>query len=236
MNESGTPRGKGSLIWDLPVRIIHWALALCVLGAWVTQEVSDDSFRAHTWFGYAVLTLVVTRIIWGFVGTTHARFSSFVRGPAASLRYARSLAAGQAEYHVGHNPLGAWMVLLLLAMLLAQALTGLFANDQIMNTGPLFGYVSSGTSDRLTTVHQTLFDWLLVAIGLHVVAALAYLVFKRDNLIGAMFTGRKRGDAIAPEVVIRSSRAWLALAILAGVATTIAIVVRNAPEASLSLF
>lgn len=236
MNESAAPRGNGSLIWDLPVRIMHWALSLCVLGAWVTQEVRDDAFGVHVWFGYAVLALVVTRIIWGFVGTRHARFSAFVRGPGASVRYARGLLRGDAGYQVGHNPLGAWMVLLLLAMLLAQALTGLFANDQIMNTGPLFGYVSSGTSDTLTSIHETLFDWLLVAIGLHVAAALAYLVFKRENLIGAMITGRKRGDAIAPEDVIRSSRVWLALLVLAGVATTIAIVIRNAPEASLSLF
>lgn len=224
------------LVWDLPVRVLHWALACAVAGAWLTQNVEGDWFRYHVWCGYAVLVIVVTRIAWGFVGTRHARFARFVRGPGSALRYARGLCSGKAPDHAGHNPLGAWMVLLLLVLLLAQAITGLFANDQIMNTGPLFGYVSTARSDALTDVHEALVGWILGAVALHVFAALAYLAVKRINLIGPLITGHKPDSAVPPEEAIRSSRTWLAVLIAALVAGALAWLVRGAPQASLSFF
>ncbi|HKZ73102.1 MAG TPA: cytochrome b/b6 domain-containing protein, partial [Steroidobacteraceae bacterium] len=117
------------LVWDLPVRVMHWGIVLAGIGSYVTQEIADDSFRLHVWCGYTMLVLVATRIAWGFAGPRHARFASFVRGPRAVLRYAASLVRAPHEIHAGHNPLGGWMVLLLLAMLMAQAVSGLFAND-----------------------------------------------------------------------------------------------------------
>jgi cytochrome b len=128
------------------------------------------------------------------------------------------------------------MVLALLAMLLAQAVTGLFANDQIMSTGPLFGYVDGATSDRLTTIHKQLFDLLLVAISLHVAAALVYLFVKHDNLILPMITGRKPAAQVPPAERISTSRTWLALLVLGALAAALYAVLRSAPEASLFSF
>lgn len=225
-------------VWDAPVRIIHWALVLAVFGAWLSRELEGDWFRVHTWCGYAVLLLASTRVAWGFVGTRHARFSAFVRGPGAIVDYLRRLfgRVGGAPSPAGHNPLGALMVLALLALLLAQALTGLFANDQIMETGPLFGYVTAQLSDRLTTLHKQLFDVLTAAIAVHVLAALAYLFVKRENLILPMITGRKPASAVPPGEEIGASRSWLALLCLAALAGLLYAIVRSAPEASLFIF
>lgn len=226
----------GRLVWDLPVRIMHWGLVVAVAGSFVTQKAPGDWFRFHVWCGYAVLALTVTRILWGFFGTRHARFASFLRGAAATLRYGRSLIVPPYDRHAGHNPLGAWMVVLLLALLAMQATTGLFANDQIMNTGPLFGYVSIVTSDRLTSVHERLEEWILAAIALHVLAALAYLFVRRENLIGPMFTGTKPAAWVAADQAIRGSRLWLAALLFGAVCAAIAWIVRTAPEGSLALF
>lgn len=225
-----------ALVWDLPVRVMHWSLVLAVAGAWATQELEGDWFKYHVWCGYVVLCVAATRVVWGFVGTRHARFTAFVRGPRAVLGYARGLLKNQATPHAGHNPLGALMVLALLAMLLAQAATGLFANDQIMSTGPLFGYVDGATSDRLTTIHKQLFDLLLVAIFLHVVAALVYLFVKHDNLILPMITGRKPAGQVPPTERISTSRTWLAALVLGALAAMLYAVLRSAPEASLFSF
>jgi cytochrome b len=224
-------------VWDLPVRLMHWGLVLAVLGAWLTRELEGDWFAWHTRFGYAVLLIAATRIIWGFVGTRHARFSDFVRGPAAIMAYLRAKRGEAAARTVGHNPLGALMVLALLAMLLAQAALGLFANDEALEAGPLYGYVSDDTSDLLTSLHERLFDVLVVAIAVHVAAALFYLVARRENLILPMITGRKRGEMLPPGATdIGPSRTLLAVAILAALGALLWWVVRNAPEASLFAF
>lgn len=232
MAEQGTRK-----IWDLPVRVMHWGLVLAVTGAWLTRELEGDWFAWHVRCGYAVLLLAATRIVWGFVGTRHARFSDFVRGPRAILRYLREGTGADGQRIVGHNPLGALMVLALLAMLLAQALLGLFANDQVMSTGPLFGYVSAETSDRLTSLHKQLFDVIVVAIVVHIAAALFYLWARRENLILPMITGRKPGEMLPPGAGgIDSSRTLLAVAIAAALGALLWWVERNAPEASLSGF
>jgi len=225
-----------ALVWDLPVRLMHWTLVMAVAGAWATQELEGDWFEYHVWCGYVVLCVAATRVVWGFVGTRHARFTAFVRGPGTVLDYARGLLQRRATHHAGHNPLGALMVLALLAMLLAQAVTGLFANDQIMSTGPLFGYVTSATSDRLTTIHKQMFDLLLVAICLHVIAALVYLFVKHDNLILPMITGRKPAELVPPAERIANSRTWLAVLVLGALAAALYAVLRSAPEASLFTF
>ncbi|MFN5012085.1 MAG: cytochrome b/b6 domain-containing protein [Gammaproteobacteria bacterium] len=224
-------------VWDLPVRVMHWGLVLAVGGAWLTRELEGDWFAWHVRCGYAVLLLAATRIVWGFVGTRHARFADFVRGPRAVLRYLRGGAGEDGQRIAGHNPLGALMVLAMLAMLLAQATLGLFANDQVMSTGPLFGYVSAETSDRLTSLHKQLFDVIVVAIAAHVAAALFYLWVRRENLILPMITGRKPGDLLPPGASdIGSSRTLLAVGIAAALGALLWWVVKNAPEASLFAF
>jgi cytochrome b len=224
-------------VWDLPVRVMHWGLVLAVGGAWLTRELEGDWFAWHVRCGYAVLLLAATRIVWGLVGTRHARFGDFVRGPRAILRYLRGGAGEDGRRIAGHNPLGALMVLAMLAMLLAQAALGLFANDQVMSTGPLFGYVSAETSDRLTSLHKQLFDVIVAAIAVHVAAALFYLWVRRENLILPMITGRKPGDLLPPGASdIGSSRTLLAVGIAAALGALLWWVVKNAPEASLFAF
>jgi cytochrome b len=219
-------------VWDLPVRIIHWSLLLAVVGAWLTRELEGDWFAWHTRFGYAVFVLVVTRILWGFLGTRHARFVHFVRGPRGVLNYLK----GDSKNPAGHNPLGALMILALLSMLLTQAITGLFANDQVFETGPLFGYVTIETSDRLTSLHKQLFDWIVAAIAIHVAAAFFYLWVRRENLIMPMITGRKPADVVPEYERISSSRLWLALGLVSIVGAGLFWVIRTAPEASLYVF
>lgn len=225
------------MVWDPWVRLTHWGLVVCVIGAWLTRELEGDWFAWHTRFGYAVLVLVVTRILWGFVGARHARFTDFVRGPRAVLEYLR----GRGQATLGHNPLGALMILAFLAMLLGQAITGLFANDQVFETGPLFGYVTIETSDRLTTLHKQIFDWILAGIVIHVAAAFFYLWARRENLILPMLTGRKRahdpaaGDRAAGEGASQS-RLWLAALLVALVIGALSWLVSTAPEAGLYAF
>ena len=215
------------------MRVFHWLLVLAVLGSYIAHRLGLSWFKYHLWCGYAVLVLVTARILWGFLGTRHARFDVFLRGPGTMWRYLSSWKSGTL-HAVGHNPLGAWMVVLLLLLLLGQALTGLFANDQISNTGPLFGYVSGRTSDELSSWHHWIFNVLLGAIALHVLAVLAYRLVRREDLITPMFTGRKREVPAAEE--IEGSRSWLFALILLIVALALALIIARAPEASLSIF
>jgi cytochrome b len=225
----------GLLIWDLPLRIFHWALALAVFGSWLTHEL--DAFTWHVWCGYSVLVLTVARIVWGFVGPRHARFASFVRSPATTARYARSLLrAHGAERYAGHNPLGAIMVLAFLTLLVLQAGAGLFANDDIANTGPLYGYVSDATSDTLARVHKLLAKLIWIAVGIHVTAVIAYALLRRVNLIGPMFTGRRTETWLTPADEIAGSQVWRALLIAGACAAILYCVIATAPAPSLILF
>lgn len=221
-------------VWDLPVRLTHWLLVLAVIGSYVTYKLGLAYFKYHVWCGYTVLVLAVFRILWGLFGTRHARFAGFVRGPAATLRHAADLLRGRTRRYPGHNPLGAWMVLSLLGGLLVQALTGLFSNDEIASTGPLYGLVSDTLSLKLTSVHRLLFDGIAVAIGLHVAAVLAYRLLKKEDLIRAMFTGRKSAEAVAAGDAIHSSRLWLAALLIVLLVAVLAWVVLHAPAASAS--
>jgi cytochrome b len=223
------------LIWDLPVRIFHWALALAVLGSWLTHRL--EAFNWHVWFGYSVLVLTAWRIAWGFAGSRHARFMSFLRSPADIGRYARSLLGAVPPVHyAGHNPIGALMVVIFLVLFLVQACAGLFANDDIANTGPLYGYVSDATSDALARLHKLLAKLIWIAVWTHIAAVLAYAMFRRANLIGPMWSGRKAEPWLEPGDEIAGSPVWRALLIAVACAALLYCVVATAPEPSLILF
>jgi cytochrome b len=216
-------------IWDLPVRIFHWTLAAAIIAAFATNRLGVSYFKYHVWCGYAVIVLVLFRIAWGFVGTRHALFRNFVRGPAATARYALLVLGGRKPHYAGHNPLGAWMVLLLLIAVGLQAALGLFGNDDIFNVGPLAGYVSKETSLQLTSLHRRLFYVIMAAIALHVAAVIAHHVFAGEKLVQAMITGRKPKEALAESDAIASSRSWLAALVTAAVTALLALVVSHAP-------
>src|SRR5512133_1723758 len=142
------------LVWDLPLRLFHWLLVLLVVVSVVSAKIGGNAMQIHLLSGYAILSLVLFRILWGFLGGAHARFASFVRGPAAVIAYLRALPRHQAGQHLGHNPAGAWSVIVMLIVLLAQAGTGLFSNDDIATEGPLAKLVSKALSDRITGAHH----------------------------------------------------------------------------------
>lgn len=191
---AGHPRLAGRIrVWDPATRLFHWLLvALVAVNVYTGLVGGFTEMKYHVLSGQAVLALVLFRIAWGFVGSRRSRFADFVRGPAGVRAYARSLFGGAYAASIGHNPLGGWSVVAMLASLLVQAVTGLYANDDIFTEGPLAGTVSKATSDTLTVVHDINSTVLFVLIGLHLAAAFGYLIVKRENLIAPMVTGRKR--------------------------------------------
>lgn len=213
-------------IWDLPVRLFHWSLVVLLVISWTTAEIGGNAMTYHLWSGHTILTLILFRLLWGFWGSTHARFNDFVRGPRAAIRYARALLQGETPPYPGHNPLGGWIVILLLLVLSIQAGTGLFANDDIAVEGPLYPWVSKAGSDFLTRLHKLNFNILLILISLHVLAALFYLVAKGENLIVPMLTGRKWLGPAFQEAPAPLARLWLAGALLALAAGGVYLLVR----------
>jgi cytochrome b len=180
-------------VWDLGVRVFHWALLILVVTSFVTIKVGGAAFQYHIWSGYAILALLVFRIVWGFVGGTHARFANFVRGPAACLAAFKAMfdRAGHAS-SVGHNPLGALSVVALLAALLFQAVSGLFVNDDSFYEAPLVPWITKALSDRITSLHHLNEKIIIGLVILHLLAIAFYWFYHRENLIKPMFTGVKR--------------------------------------------
>lgn len=204
-------------VWDLPTRVFHWSLVLCVLGLAISGNVGGNAMPWHFRFGYGVLTLLLFRLAWGLVGGKWSRFASFIYSPRSIIRYLKG--QGHAHHAVGHNPLGAFSVFALLAFLSVQVATGLISDDDIAAAGPLTKFVSSATVS-LASGYHTKFGklFLITLVLLHVLAVLFYLYKKRENLIKPMI----HGDKLLPIDVPASrddaaSRAW-ALLILAACA------------------
>lgn len=187
----GVPPPKRSprvLVWDLPTRLFHWLLVAAVGTAVVSGFIGGTAMTIHGQAGLTVAGLLTFRIVWGFVGSTHARFTSFVRGPAAIRAYLNGEWRG-----LGHNPLGAFSVLALLAAGLLQVGTGLFGNDDIAFNGPLYPLVSKETSDVLIGWHARTVWLLLTLVALHLAAIAFYARVRKDNLLKPMITGWKDG-------------------------------------------
>ncbi len=170
-------------LWDLPLRVFHWSLVILIPLAWWTGEEGD--FDWHSWVGYCLLVLVTTRIVWGFVGSRHARFTDFLRGPGAIVAYLR----GQAATTPGHNPVGGWSVVALLVVLLLQAVSGLFNSDDVLYNGPLYYAASTEFRDTMGVVHELAFDALVALLVLHLLAIAFYQWRKHVPLILAMVRG-----------------------------------------------
>lgn len=230
--ESRNARKARRKVWDLPVRLFHWSLVVALAGAYVTNKLGASYFSLHLFFGYATITLVVFRVLWGFVGTRHARFVNFIEGPRGVLRYISAVGRGRHTRYAGHNPLGALMVLALLALLGAQAIFGLFGDDEIFNAGPLAALVTKEQSLFLTSLHRRLFYVILAAAALHVGAVLAHVAIKKEPLISAMIHGAKPADLVHPDEAIGSSRGAYALILVLALAALIAVGLQFAPTAS----
>ncbi len=199
-------------VWDLPTRLFHWTLVLLMIVQWLTAE-NSSTMSYHIWAGYTVLALVLFRLIWGFVGSDTVRFSDFVRGPVAAIEYVKALLRGETPLYLGHNPMGGWSIIAMLVLLLVQAGTGLFANDDIIIEGPLYSWVSKSTSDWLTSIHKINFNLLLLVIGVHISAVLFYLFVKRENLVHPMLSGYKHVPARLIGAIPRMVSPWRGLAV-----------------------
>jgi cytochrome b len=200
-------------IWDLPTRLFHWLLVMAVIGSFVSVKLGGNAMIWHGRFGYIVLGLIFFRLIWGFVGTHHARFAQFIKSPKAILAYLKNPVETP-----GHSPIAAISVLALLGLFLAQALAGLFASDDIAFDGPLAKYVASAWVELLTSFHR-LNEWVLLSlVGVHIAAILYYKYAKKINLVSAMINGDKEWDTRDPLVQDDSKVRLKAMAILLTIA------------------
>ncbi|MFA6310039.1 MAG: cytochrome b/b6 domain-containing protein [Sterolibacterium sp.] len=197
-------------LWDLPTRVFHWSLLALVTTSFVTGWTGGNAMEWHGRAGIIIIGLLAFRLTWGFIGSTHARFSRFVRGPATIAGYLRGSWSG-----VGHNPLGALSVLAMLGLLLCQALGGLFANDDIAFNGPYFNAISKDLSDWISGWHKR-GAWLVLGlIGLHLAAILFYVHVRKEPLIAPMLTGtREVPETLAGESARGGGTAALLVALV----------------------
>lgn len=198
-------------VWDLPTRLFHWSLVVLILLQYASGEFDLLPMEWHYWLGYATLALIVFRVLWGFLGSTTSRFAEFVRGPGAVARYACASVRGREEPFVGHNPLGGWSVLLMLACIAVQSISGLFASDDLTESGLLASRVSDETVKWMTRVHNVNRYVLLMLIVLHISAVLLHWAIRHENLVAPMLHGRKRIESASST---RLASTWRALALL----------------------
>jgi cytochrome b len=200
-------------VWDLPTRLFHWLLALAVIGLVVTANVGGNWMSWHLRLGYAVLTLLLFRLVWGFVGGHWSRFGSFLYAPTSVVAYLRGKA--RPEHRVGHTPLGALSVFALLLILLAQVTTGLMSDDEIASFGPLVRFVSGDTVALATSYHKNVGKFFVIGlVALHVAAIVFYKWVKKDNLVRPMVLGDKKMAADLKVPQARDSLASRALALM----------------------
>ncbi|MGL4635540.1 MAG: cytochrome b/b6 domain-containing protein [Beijerinckiaceae bacterium] len=193
--------------WDWPTRAFHWTLVFCVISAWASfklaDRIGDPTLVWHRWNGYAILVLVVFRIIWGFAGSSTSRFTAFVTWPWTALRYGLDLFSDKKRHFLGHNPMGSWMILMLLSALLIQGGLGLFSLEHNeLVAGPLKRLIAHETSEKVTKLHVQGINVIFALVAMHITANVLYGWLKKDKLIKAMVTGEKPAEAYedAPEM------------------------------------
>jgi cytochrome b len=170
-------------LWDIPTRLFHWSLVVLIPLAWWSAE--EERYDLHEWVGYTLLVLIVARIIWGFIGSQHARFTDFLRGPGAVMAYVR----GEGGDSAGHNPLGGWGVVAMITLILLQAVSGLFNSEDAMFHGPLYYAVDTGFRDTMGEIHEVAFNVLVAFLVFHLLAICYYQLRKRQPLLRAMVFG-----------------------------------------------
>jgi cytochrome b len=176
------------LVWDLPTRIFHWALVVCVVGSFVSVKIGGNAMDWHGRFGLTIVGLLAFRLVWGIAGSTYARFAQFVRGPRAIKEYLQGRWQGD-----GHNLLGALAVLAMLGTFVLLVMTGLFANDDIAFEGPLYALVGKDFSDRMAGFHRRIEPVTILLVLAHIGAIVYYVRVKKETLIMPMITGAKVG-------------------------------------------
>ena len=222
----GSSRSGRVAAWDWPTRLFKWTLVLLVANAWFTQWRGDAGIRWHILNGYAVLILLVFRLLWGVFGSSTARFAAWVTWPWTALRYGLDLLGGRGRPYLGHNPIGGWMIIALLAIVGSQAIAGLFTVDNNGMFGGPFANLDFGdptpVQKVLSRYHHLAFNIILVFVTVHVAVNLFYQFVKKDPVVAAMITGTKPVEPFADQAEMRPGRA---LALRAGLCFAAAIAV-----------
>lgn len=212
MNETSKVR-----IWDIWVRLFHWSLAISVGFLLLSGETGWQFFDWHRTAGELVLALLVFRILWGFFGSSNARLGQLFRSPKAALMHLAALFRRQSPVERGHNAAGSWAVLVLLAILTTQAVTGLFiADEDELIEGALYGTLSGTATDLAMRIHHLNARLIMIMVAVHIVMVFVYLLYARQNLIRPMITGWTRwssSDAPPPSVFFQ--KAWIGAVLLA---------------------
>ena len=218
------------LIWDLPLRLFHWLLVLSISASWYTSNQDNGYIEYHLLVGYFTLGLIIFRILWGFIGTTHAKFINFFPSLSKVVLYIKAFNQEKTLKYPGHNPLGSLMVFFMLSTVLIQAISGLFMNDDIFTYGPYNSSVSSELEAIFIFIHRNGFNLILGAIALHIAAIVYYVGVKKQALISAMFTGKKSANEVNKKDSISHSKIGLAILLSIAVAGFVYwLVVINAP-------
>ena len=184
------PRLHTVRVWDLPTRVFHWSLALCIVGLLITGNVGGNAMAWHFRIGLTVLALLLFRLVWGLVGGRWSRFAAFIYSPGSIINYIKG--NGHPEHSVGHTPTGAGSVFALLAILLAQVGSGLVSDDEISNAGPLTRFVSTATVNLATNYHKNIGKWIILALVVLHIAAIVFYLWRKQNLIKPMLHGDKQ--------------------------------------------
>ena len=220
------------LAWDLPTRLCKWGLVAAIITAWVSSGFDDPNMTVHKGAGYAVLTLIIYRILWGFFGGTTARFSTFLKSPPAVVAYLRAVRSGTDRPYLGHNPAGGLMIVGLLLVCSVQVTLGLVSSDGVLASGPFADMVGDAWSSRAAKLHSV---WFYVILGLalaHIAVNLFHQFVKRDNLIGAMVTGHKTHAHFA-DVHNARRGSWLIAFLCLGIAIAAVVALVILPGGSL---
>jgi cytochrome b len=188
--------------WDWPTRAFHWALVFCIVSAWASinlaDKIGDITLIWHRWNGFAILVLVLFRLVWGLVGSSTSRFTAFLTWPWTALRYAWDSAKGHSKPYLGHNPLGTWMILALLGAVVIQSTMGLFSVTETA-AGPLKRLIDHDTSEQITKLHAKGIYVIVLLVAVHVSANILYGLIKKEPLIRAMVTGKKPAEIYADQ-------------------------------------
>jgi len=206
-------------VWDLPTRIFHWALVAGVLGLAISGTIGGNAMIWHFRFGYAVLTLLLFRIVWGLVGGRWSRFGAFIYSPQSVFNYLKG--RGKAEHSVGHSPIGAGSVFAMLGILLAQVGSGMLSDDEIAFAGPLTRFVSNATVSLATSYHKNIGKWIVLALVLLHIAAIVFYLWRKHNLVGAMLHGDKELVTRVPPSRDDAASRTAALVVLAACAALV---------------
>lgn len=214
-------------VWDWSIRVFHWSLPLLIFLLWFSQ--SEGEMERHFLFGQILLGMLVYRVIWGFIGTPYARFKHFLYGPKTFFVYFKNFFSGNKPRYLSHNPMGGFMVLVLMGAVSFQLVTGLFTSDEIFFEGPLYSLVSESLSSWMSRWHALFFNVLLILIGLHLAAILLYKI-KGEGLVKAMLNGKKEAsdqdqDLLAADAM--QNFPWLRFIFAAALAIAFVLLVFN---------